>query len=193
LAILGALIFILISYFMGDRLLNRGPSLSPYTKMPLRNARDLSYENQEKLLRYLYSFHQYDNQMFNLQNAALCRETGRVFPDALDFFGTIKVDWTFLDKRYPGKYVSWGSLSDYQKETIINAHHTFEGYQTEYSSLEPAPSKVDSFYAMLSPGPLYVDLETKVLLGWKIVPNSTLEVLIVQKPKGILELPKSLQ
>lgn len=137
--------------------------------------------------------HQYDNPMFDFDKAALCRETGRIFPNSVTWYGTIKVDWTFLQKRYPGNYVSWGSLSDYQKEIVRSSHHTLEGFQTEYSSPQPAPSKIESFYAMTIPGPLYVDLDTNVLLGWKSVPLTDLEVLVVQKPKGIFELPHSLQ
>lgn len=123
--------------------------------------------------------------MFNLDKAALCRETGRLFPNAVTWYGTIKVDWTFLNKRYPGHYISWGSLSDYQQEIIRSAHETVEGFQTEYSSRRTAPSQVEPFYAMTVPGPLYVDLDTKVLLGWKCVPLTDLEVMIVQKPKPI--------
>ena len=68
-----------------------------------------------------------------------------------------------------------------------------EGFQTEYSSQISAPSKVEPFYAMTTPGPLYVDLDTKVLLGWKSVPLTDLEIMVVQKPKGLFELPKPLQ
>ena len=44
---------------------------------------------------------------------------------------------------------------------------------------------------MTRPGPLYVDIETKVLLGWKVVPGTDLEVLIVQKPKLAMHDRKS--
>jgi hypothetical protein len=44
------------------------------------------------------------------------------------------------------------------------------------------PQEIDSFHALLKPGPLYVDRETKNLLGWKEVPGTEFEVLIVQTP-----------
>lgn len=122
--------------------------------------------------------------MFDFEKAALCRETGRIFPNAVSWLGIIKVDWTFLNKRYPGNYVSWGSLSDSQQEMIRSYHHSLEDFQTEISCKEPAPSKVDPESAASIPGPLYVDLDTKVLLGWKSVPLTDLEVLVVQKPKN---------
>lgn len=183
-AILLALIVTFISYILTYRLINRPPSLSPYSKLPLRRALDISFDNKERVLRFLFNMHQYDNPMFDFEKAAFCRETGRIFPNAVTWYGTIYMDWTFLKKRYPGTYVSWGSLSDYQKEIIQDAHFTLEGFQTEYSSKESAPSKVEAFYAMTMPGPLYVDLDTKILLGWKAVPLTDLEVLVVQKPKN---------
>lgn len=162
------------------------PSLSPYSRKPLRKASDLSYYAAEKLLRFLYNMHQFDNRIISLKKAALCRETGRIFPDAVTWYGGIKVDWTFLQKRYPGSYVSWGSLTDEQQEIIRNAHDTLEGFQLGFSSPYASPKQLEAKYAFASPGPLYVDINTKVLLGWKCVPDTDLEVLIVQKPKYII-------
>lgn len=187
-AILLALIAAFVSSILSYRLLNQPPSPSPYSKLPLRFASDLSYDSKERVLRFLFEMLQYDNPMFDFEKAALCRETGRIFPNVVTWYGTIKVDWTFLNKRYRGNYVSWGSLSDFQQEMIRSAHHTLEGFQTEFSSREAAPSRIEPFYAMTSPGPLYVDLDTKVLLGWKSVPLTDLEVLVVQKPKGLFEI-----
>jgi hypothetical protein len=192
-AILLALFVAVASYILSYKFLNKPPSPSPYTKMPLRYASDIFFESKEHVLRFLFVRHEYHNQMFDLNKAAFCRETGRIFPDAVTWYKAINVDWTFLNKRYPGHYVSWGSLSDYQKEIIRSAHHSLEGFQTEVSSPEPAPSKIEPFYADTIPGPLYVDLDTKILLGWQCVPDTDLEVLIVQKPKGIFELPNNIK
>lgn len=164
--------------------------LSPYSKKPLRLGSSIPYSTAEKVLRYLFFMRQYDNRMFDVRKAAFCRETGRLFPKAVSYFDTIHVDWSFLDKRYPGSYVSWGSLSYDQKQAIRDFHHSMEGYQTEQSSSRPAPRMVEPEFAHSKPGPLYVDLETRVLLGWKLVPETDLEVLVVQKPKGLFELPK---
>jgi hypothetical protein len=157
--------------------------VSPYTGMPLRRASDIPYASAEKILRFLYELHQYDNRIFQLSRAAVCRETGRIFPNCITIFGTVRVDWDFLKKRFPGHYVSWGSLTDAQRELIIANHDLIEGFQTSESSPHPSPSAIDSQYAFTKPGPLYVDLNTKVLLGWKKVPGTLFEVLILQRPR----------
>lgn len=191
-AILFIFLLLLGSFWFGYWLSHRPDSKSPYSGFPLRRARDLSYYNIENVLRYLYTMHDYDNRIFDITRAAVCRETGRIFPNAITWYDRIEVDWSFLQKRYPGTYVSWGSLTDLQKFSIQEAHHSLEKFQTEKSSPSPSPRQIEKDYVFTKPGPLYVDIETKVLLGWQIVPNTKLEVLIVQKPKGKFELPKSL-
>jgi hypothetical protein len=179
-------LFVLCIY--GIWLSRRPPSLSLYSRKPLRKATDLSYFAAEKLLRFLYDMHQYDNKIFSIKKAAFCRETGRVFPNAVTWYGQIDVDWTFLQKRYPGSYVSWGSLTEEQQEIIRTAHDSLAGFQTDFSSPYPSPKQLEAKYAFATPGPLYVDVRNKVLLGWKCVPDTDLEVLIVQKPKYIITL-----
>lgn len=163
----------------------RKDSVSPYSKMPMRRGTELSYGSKEKVLRYLYNMHQYDNRIFEFRKAAVCRETGRIFQNAVTWYGVIKVDWSFLQKRYPGRYVSWGSLSSDQQEIVRAAHDSLEDFQTEFSSPNPLPKAIEAKYAFSKPGPLYVDIETNVLLGWQSVPETELEVLIVQKPLQI--------
>ncbi len=158
------------------------PDVSPYSGLPLRYGSDLSYAAKEKILKYLFDLKAYDNRMFDLNYAAVCRETGRVFPDALNLFSQIRVNNPgFLTKRYPGHYVSWGSLSEEQKREVLSHHAEVKGFQME-SSTEPSPRLIEPEFALLKPGPLYVDFDRKVLLGWKEVPNTEFEVLIVQKP-----------
>lgn len=188
--ILGTFFLLLSFFFVGFWIQKKQICLSPYTKKPLRLGSQIPYQTAEKVLRYLFFMRQYDNRMFDVRKAAFCRETGRLFPNAVSYFDTIHVDWTFLNKRYPGSYVSWGSLSDEQKELIRHSHHSMEGYQTEFSSRKSAPSQIEPEFSYTIPGPLYVDLQTRVLLGWKCVPDIDLEVLVVQKPKGKFELPR---
>ena len=71
-------------------------ALSLYAKSPLRRKQDLSYSAIGKVYLYLTSYHQYDNRMFNIHRVTFCRETGRIFPDTVDLFGRIHLDWTFL-------------------------------------------------------------------------------------------------
>lgn len=180
--IVGSFVLLFVLFWLGWRLTQRSHSVSPYTGIPLRRMSGISYYSAEKILQYLHGLHQYDNRIFKLSRAAFCRETGRIFQDCVTWYDIINVDWTFLQKRYPGHYVSWGSLSDEFQKVIRDSHPSLEGFQAGESSPTPAPRGVEPEYAYLKPGPLYVDPETKVLLGWKIVPGTQFEVLIVQKP-----------
>lgn len=176
-------LFILAALFwIGWRMTRRSLSISPYTGVPLRRAAEISYYSAEKVLKYLYDLQQYDNRIFRLSRAAFCRETGRIFQECVTWYDVIHVDWNFLQKRFPGNYVSWGSLSKELKEFIRESHDTLEGFQTKESSPTPAPRMIEPDYVYTKPGPLYVDPVTKVLLGWKQVPGTEFEVLIVQKP-----------
>ncbi|CUI17000.1 conserved putative membrane protein [Candidatus Protochlamydia naegleriophila] len=181
-AIVATLAFLIFAFWFGWWMSGRAMGVSPYTGVPLRRATDLSYYAAEQALLFLYNFQQYDNRIFKLSRAAYCRETGRIFTECVTWMDTVKVDWTFLQKRYPGIWVSWGSLNSDQQRAISDAHESLEGFQTEVSSPSPAPRAIEPEYAYTKPGPLYVDIQTKVLLGWKVVPGTELEVLIVQKP-----------
>lgn len=155
---------------------------SPYTKLPLRPATSLSYFAAERALLFMDGFHDYENRIFTLSQAAFCRETGRLFTDCVRWTGRIEVGWDFIAKRYPGQYVSWGSLSPAQQLVVRKAHASLLGFQTECSSPTSSPKAVEPEYAFTKPGPLYVDFASKVLVGWQSVPETHLEVLIVQKP-----------
>jgi hypothetical protein len=185
--ILGAIILVgvallCILFWIGWRGSQRSQEVSPYIGIPLRRAVELPYYSIDKIVKFMDQLHQYDNRPFKLNRAAFCRETGRIFPNCITLWDTIQIDWNFLRKRYPGHYVSWGSLSKEQQNEIQNVHDPLEGFQMEYSSPTPAPRAIEPKYAYTRPGPLYVDIETKVLLGWKQVPGTEFEVLIVQKP-----------
>jgi hypothetical protein len=169
-------------FWLGWRMTQRSHSVSPYTGIPLRRTSEISYYSAEKILRFVFDFHQYDNRIFKLNRASFCRETGRIFQDSVTWWDSVDVNWTFLQKRYPGHYVSWGSLSKELQDVIRLSHKSLDDFQTERSSPTPSPRAIESEYAYTKPGPLYVDIETKILLGWKQVPGTEFEVLIVQKP-----------
>lgn len=182
-------ILLLVLLFMGFFLfigwwLTRTPkeTKSPYTGLPLRRAELLPFETKKRIYLYLQKIHQYDNRPFLFKKAALCRETGRIFQDCVNWHGKIVLDWSFLQKRFPGNWISWGSLSDELKEKIRNFHEDLEDFQTVRLSKNPSPLQIELKFVHAKPGPLYVDIDTGVLLGWQIVPETQLEVLIVQKP-----------
>lgn len=184
-AVVGIFLLLLYYFFMGLKHNSTDICLSPYTGYPLRKASDIHWETKEKVLRFLYQKKDFANRIFDFERAALCRETGRIFPDCINWWGKINLDWTFINKRFPGNYVSWGSLNRDQQDFIRDKHLSLEGYQTHYSSQNPSPKRVEREYALMKPGPLYVDLETGILIGWKCVPDTDLEVLTVQRPSEL--------
>lgn len=181
-AVIATFALLVFIFWFTWRTTTKAQAVSPYTGIPLRRATELPYYAVEKVFKYLNSYHQYDNRIFVLNRASFCRETGRIFQNSVTWYDIIKIDWRFLTKRYPGNYVSWGSLTREQQQLILNSHESLEGFQTELSSPVPQPKAILPEYIYTKPGPLYVDFEKKILLGWKVVPGTELEVLIVQKP-----------
>lgn len=181
-----AVFFALFTYaILTYRRQRKGGCVSPYTGKPMWAGEFVPLGTVEKVMRYLYyDNHSYDNRVFPMRRAVICRETGRIFQDAYNWWGRPSVTWSFLQKRRKGTWVSWGSLMPELQSEIKEAHGgKIEGFQTERSSPTPSPRGIEEAYIHTKPGPLYVDVQTKVLMGWKCVPETNLEVLIIQKPK----------
>lgn len=164
---------------------SRRGDVSPYSGVPLRPGREMTFATQDRVNRYLSELHDFDNRPIDFTKSSFCRETGRIFPNSIMWHGAIKLDWSFIRKRYPGNFVSWGSLGIEKRKEIEAVHNDLSEYQREVSSRNPSPRLVEESIALTKPGPLYVDPDTKVLMGWKQVPETDLEVLIVQKPISI--------
>lgn len=177
---------LLIVYFFYSFIAhNRRGDVSPYSGMPLRPAKEMTYATQDKVNHYLMGLHDFDNRPIDFSKSSFCRETGRIFPHSITWSGAIKLDWSFIKKRYPGNFVSWGSLSEDKKKAIEAVHTNLFEFQREISSKNPSPRLIEEEIALAKPGPLYVDPETRVLMGWKQVPDTDLELLIIQKPISI--------
>jgi len=157
-------------------------SMSPYSKVPMLLGTDVVPSIRRYVNDFLLSHPQPENSPIEFDTASICSETGRIFPNSVFRGMFVKLDWTFLQKGHPGNYVSWGSLSELEQATIKLCHDSLAGYQTEDSSPNSRPQAIDSHYATLKPGPLYVDRLSRVLLGWKEVPGTEFEVLIFQRP-----------
>lgn len=185
LIILLAFLLVLAMFIVGAWIKRHEVALSPYTGLPLRKGENLPFEGKKKILQFLFNRYEYDNRIFELKRSGICRDTGRIFPNCVTWYGTMHIDWTFLQKRHPGHYVSWGSLTDGQQIHLRDSHLSLEKFQTAVSSPEPAPRAITPEFAFAKPGPLYVDLDTKILLGWQCVPDTEFEVLILQKPREL--------
>lgn len=176
----------LVAYFIIAFWRGRGrQDVSPYSGMPLRFATELPYATRDRVNNYIKELHDFDNPIIDWDKAAFCRETGRIFSNCVTWSGNIQLNWTFLNSRFRGQFVSWGSLSEGLKKEILKAHGSLVGFQTMHSSLNPAPRMIEEEYALEKPGPLYVDPESKIVMGWKEVPDTALEILIVKKPQVI--------
>lgn len=173
----------LIGYFLYTFMgVHRRGVESPYSGLPLRYGRELTFEKKDRIIQFLTSIGDYENRPFSFEKAAFCRETGRIFQNCVTWTGKIVLDWSFITKRARGNFVSWGSLSPEKQKEIKQHHGSLEGFQLGVSSKNPSPRLISEEIAMAKPGPLYVDPETNVFVGWKVVPGTELEVLIVQKP-----------
>ena len=183
----GGLLFCLLVlcglYFFAWWVFNRPDARSPYSKKKMARGSDLTFEAVSHIQDFLEA---QGMAMFDPQKAAVCRQTGRIFPDALNIFGSIKIPKTYLKRKYAGAFVSWGSLSKLEQEKILSVYteskKVLEGFQTVYSCKEELPWNTKSAYLLEKPGPLYVDKQSNALLGWKCVPASNLEVLILKSP-----------
>lgn len=187
-----ALLFVLVLLFLilvmaailwvGWWMTNRSGAKSPYTGLEMKRGEDLAFSAVHSIQKYLDGLSDPLNPEIEIRHAAICHQTGRVFSNAVNGFGVIRLDWDFLEKRARGNWISWGALSEQQREEILFCHDSLQGYQTEDSCKEPNPEKVDLYHATLSPGPLYVDCTSRHILGWKKVPDTGLEVLVLQRP-----------
>ncbi len=181
--ILGVFFSLFLIALFTYRLQNQKRSVSPYSGRPMRRGEEVPLSSVEMIMKFLYyEIHSYENRVFPMKRAMVCRETGRIFPNSISWWGFHHIDWTFLKKRYPGVYVSWGSLTKEQQQDVKLFHESLEDFQTEESCSETLPQNVTRKYSFLKPGPLYVDLNSYVLIGWKCVPDTMFEVLVVQKP-----------
>jgi len=156
-------------FWMGWWVTNRTGGVSPYGGETLLKGTELSFPAIQKVHDFMSRFGAIENPAIDFLRASVCRRTGRVFPNTITIFGVISVGKNYLKKRYPGKYVEWSSLSDEQKEAVFLAHGTLEGFKIVNSDGD-------------KPGPLYVDMTKKHVMGWQCVPDTILEVMIVQKP-----------
>lgn len=181
--VVGGLIAILILFlFLGWKREVVHGNRSPYSNSIMQFGMDIARSLQKQVNEFLDEFPEEDNPQIDFTKAALCPVTGRIFTNCVVRSGKIVLDWTFLEKRLKGNFISWGALPETEQVEIRLLHPTMEGFQTEQSSTLAKPERVEREYALLAPGPLYVDRNTKIVMGWKRVPGTTFEVLIVQRP-----------
>lgn len=155
----------------------------PYCGRPMRLGIDVASSLSAMVQAYLEEQPQPENPKIDFVRAAYCPVTGRIFPECVTSTEQVTVSWNFIKKRCEGTFVSWGALSEEEKGILKILHGSLEGFQTEQSSSHVRPEDVEEEYSALSPGPLYIDRKSKTVMGWKKVPGTYFEVLVVQQPR----------
>jgi hypothetical protein len=179
-SILGLFVFLLWFGWKKEKV--RG-STCPYCKEPLCLGIDAARSMTAMADVFMEDQPQPENPKIDFTTAAYCPTSGRIFPNCVGANEQVVLSWDFLSKRYHGNYISWGSLSEEERGILLLLHGSLEGYQTEKSSKRVRPEDVEEELYSLSPGPLYVDRKERVVIGWKKVPGTHFEVLVVQRPR----------
>jgi hypothetical protein len=174
--------FVAAFFYIGWHFFNRPGTKSPYADIFLNDAATLTYDAVRHVHAFMTMLPQPENAFFDITKAAVCKTTGRLFPDSIGKRGVVTLKKSLIQQRYPGRYMLWETLTEQQKSLVIAAHDTMEGFQLQGSATSSRPYEIRRCYRRLKPGPLYVDRKTNILVGWKNVPETDLEVLVVQKP-----------
>ncbi len=141
---------------------------SPFSGQNLARGKGILYPSAEKIHLFSSQLSVPENEEIDLSKAAFCRQTNRIFPNAITVFDEINVRRDYLSKYYSSKLTPWFLLSDAFRKEIENAHSSLDGFQIGKS---------------LKPGPLFVDKKNRTLVGWKQIPETEMEILVIQKLK----------
>jgi hypothetical protein len=121
----------------------------------------IAFHSVQRVHDFMLSKPQPENTPFKPKDAAVCRETGRVFPNARDGFGVIRVKSSYPNRRWKGSWVLWKELSRAERSRVEGKHGDLSAYESEG---------------------LYADPFDALIMGWQKVPGTELQVLIVEKP-----------
>ena len=179
-AIFGLFCFLL--WFSWKKEKVRG-STCPYCRVPMSLGIDVARSMTNMVDVFMEDQPQPENPKIDFATAAYCPTTGRIFPNCVGQGEQVTLDWDFLSKRHKGTYVSWGALAEEEQGILKLLHGSLEGFQTEKSSTRLRPEDVEEEFSSIAPGPLYVDRKEKVVIGWKKVPGTHFESLVVQRPR----------
>jgi len=177
------LLFLVFIFWIGWKREGVRGDRCPYCKRSLRLGTDVARSLAAIVNAFIFEESQLENPPIDFASASYCSLTGRIYPNTVDEKERITLSWDFLRRRWSGTFISWGALSEEERGVVRLLHGSLEGFQTESSSHQPSPELVEVEFSELAPGPLYIDRKTKVVMGWKKVPGTYFEVLVVQQPK----------
>ena len=142
---------------------------SPFSGKILARGEEIFYASAEKIHLFSSELSQPENAPIDLTKAVFCRETNRIFSSSINAFGEIDLTRNYLKKYYSSKLVSWFRLRESEKLKLASMHTSLEGFQVGKG---------------LFPGPLFVDKKRSILVGWKRIPETEMEIIVIQKPKN---------
>ena len=187
LLIIGTLMVIFATLFaviwIGWKKEGKRGSGCPYCGKSMRLGADVAFSIRGMVKAFMEEQQGSENETIDFAQAAYCPVTGMIFPNCLAPGEQVNLSWDFIKARCPGTYVSWGSLSAEEQGVLKLLHDPLEGFQMDKSSAHSRPEDVEEDLAMAAPGPLYVDRKEKVLVGWKNVPGTYFQILVVQRPR----------
>lgn len=153
---------IALFFYLGWKKTNGVGTCSPFTGSPLRLGKELTFEAAEKIARFLLEHSSKDNPTFDINKAAICPDTGRIFPNCVGPLEVPKVPKNYFSLVASGNFTPFYTLSSEAQERILSK----------------IPLSLDKL-----PKTLYIDLNSLTLVGWKGVPGTSLEVLIQTRPQ----------
>ncbi len=156
-----------IFYYLYWRTHLRGRK-SPFSGLHLAKGEEILYSSAEKISLFFSELPETENASIDMSKASFCKKTGRIFPNTINSFDQIDVSLNYLKAYYSSKLTPWFRLSEEDKDAILRAHDSLDGFQMGKG---------------IKPGPLFVDKKNKTLVGWKQVPGTEMEVLVTQKIK----------
>ncbi len=139
---------------------------SPFTGKKLLPATCILYPAAEKIALFMQAEKQVP---IDWEQATFCPDTRRIFPKSLNQLGAVALPSPYWRGVYDKpSLTAWLFLTDEQKDEMFQLHGAIKGFQLGHQK---------------RPGPLFVDLKSKTLVGWKQVPDTDIEVLIVHYPE----------
>lgn len=170
-------------WYVGWRLLWQGrKTKSPFSHYEyLMPAEQLHFTAMQYVHQFLQN-HPYSQMKVDLTSTLVCRKTGRIFSCDTKCRRTMKSAECYLMQHYSGVLVPWSTLNQEQKQNFVARHSCLKHFQLHPSGANTAFSYSDWTSADMKPGPLFVDLEAGVAVGWQCIPHTNLEIIIVQPP-----------
>ncbi len=145
-------------FWSGWWVTNREGSRSPITRGQLAPGDLITYDTVQKIQRFMLSQPQPENAPFEVAQAAICRDSGKIFTEARNAFDVLRVGNDFPRRRWPGHWVQWKHLHSNEQRRLASLHECVRDLKRD---------------------DLYGDPIKGSIMSWQRVPETEVEVLVV--------------